>query len=85
MSGIPRIAVFPKCYMEELCVTRSFSLLQWIEMAARLPLERLELYPNFFASFRESVCFSRSYITRTCVKKSRMRWASDGPKYNFYL
>ncbi len=49
--GVPRIAVFPKCYMEELCVTRSLSLLQWIEMAARLPVEGLELYPGFFASF----------------------------------
>lgn len=51
LSAIPRIAVFPKCYMEELCVTRSLSLLQWIEMAATLPLEGLELYPDFFASF----------------------------------
>ncbi|MDQ2886755.1 MAG: sugar phosphate isomerase/epimerase [Chloroflexota bacterium] len=49
--GIPRIAVFPKCYMEELCVTRSLSLLQWIEMAANLPVKGLELYPGFFASF----------------------------------
>ena len=51
MPGVPRIAVFPKCYMEELCVRRSLSLLQWIEMAARLPVEGLELYPGFFASF----------------------------------
>ena len=54
LSAIPRIAVFPKCYMEELCVTRSLSLLQWIEMAAALPLEGLELYPDFFASFDDS-------------------------------
>ncbi len=51
MPAIPHIAVFPKCYMEELCVTRSLSLLQWIEMAAKLPIEGLELYPGFFASF----------------------------------
>ena len=51
ISGIPRVAVFPKCYMEELCVRHSLSLLQWIEMAAKLPIEGLELYPGFFASF----------------------------------
>ena len=46
-----RIAAFPKCYMDELCVTRSISLFQWIEMAATLGIEGLELYPGFFTSF----------------------------------
>lgn len=46
-----RIAAFPKCYMDELCVTRSLSLFEWIEMAARLPIEGLEFYPGFFSSF----------------------------------
>ena len=51
MPLIPRIAAFPKCYMDELCVTRSLSLFQWIDMAATLPIAGLELYPSFFASF----------------------------------
>lgn len=46
-----RIAAFPKCYMDELCVTRSISLLQWIDMAASLGVDGLEFYPGFFASF----------------------------------
>jgi sugar phosphate isomerase/epimerase len=49
-----RIAAFPKCYMDELCVTRSLSLFQWIEMAATLGVEGLEFYPGFFASFERS-------------------------------
>ncbi len=46
-----RLAAFPKCYMDELCVTRSLSLFQWIEMAGALTIEGLELYPGFFTSF----------------------------------
>lgn len=45
-----RIAAFPKCYMDELCVTRSLSLFQWIEMAAGLGIDGLEFYPGFFTS-----------------------------------
>lgn len=48
-----RIAAFPKCYMDELCVTRSMSLFAWIDIAATLGVEGLELYPGFFASFDE--------------------------------
>lgn len=46
-----RIAAFPKCYMDELCVTRSLSLFQWIEAAVTLGVDGLELYPGFFTSF----------------------------------
>lgn len=45
-----RLAAFPKCYMDELCVTRTLSLADWIEMASTLGVEGLELYPGFFAS-----------------------------------
>jgi sugar phosphate isomerase/epimerase len=47
------IAVFPKCYMDELCVTRSMSLLDWIDTAATLDIDGLELYPGFFTSFEQ--------------------------------
>lgn len=49
-----RIAAFPKCYMDELCVTRSLSLFEWIEMAATLGVDGVEFYPGFFASFEQS-------------------------------
>ena len=51
LDAAQRIAAFPKCYMDELCVTHSLSLLQWIELAATLDIDGLELYPGFFASF----------------------------------
>ena len=46
-----RLSAFPKCYMDELCVTRTLSLFDWIEMGATLGVEGLELYPGFFTSF----------------------------------
>ena len=48
------IAAFPKCYMDELCVTHSLSLFDWIEMGATLGVEGLELYPGFFASMERA-------------------------------
>ncbi len=55
MSSIrsSRIAAFPKCFMDELCVTRTMSLFQWIDMAATLGVDGLEMYPGFFASFED--------------------------------
>ena len=46
--------MFPKCFMDELCVTRTMSLFQWIDMAATLGVDGLEMYPGFFASFEEA-------------------------------
>lgn len=50
VGALPRIAAFPKCYMDELCVSRSLSLFEWIDMAAGLGVDGLELYPGFLAS-----------------------------------
>lgn len=46
-----RLAAFPKCFMDELSITRSMSLFQWIELAATLPVDGLELYDGFFPRF----------------------------------
>jgi sugar phosphate isomerase/epimerase len=51
MTFMIRIAAFPKCYMKELCITRSISIFEWIEMASKLGLDGLELNPAFFTSF----------------------------------
>jgi sugar phosphate isomerase/epimerase len=48
--GPIRLAAFPKCYMDELCVTRSLSLLDWIGLGATLGVEGLEFYAGFFPS-----------------------------------
>jgi len=53
-----RLAAFPKCYMDDLSVHRTLSLFQWIDMAASLPVDGLELYDGFFTSF------DQEYVTR---------------------
>ena len=41
---MPQLAVFPKAYMDDLCVHGSMSLRQWIEKAATLDVDGLEMY-----------------------------------------
>ena len=48
---MPKLSVFPKCYMDELCITRSMTLFDWIDLAATLDVDGIELYPGFFSSF----------------------------------
>ena len=43
----PRLAVFPKCFMDELCVRRTMTLFEWIELAATLGVDGLEFYSGF--------------------------------------
>jgi sugar phosphate isomerase/epimerase len=43
----PKLAAFPKCYMDELCVHRTMTLRDWIEMGATLGVQGLEFYSGF--------------------------------------
>ncbi len=43
----PKLAVFPKCYMDQLCVDRTMTLFEWIELAATLGVDGLEFYSGF--------------------------------------
>jgi sugar phosphate isomerase/epimerase len=43
----PRLAVFPKCFMDDLCVRRTMTLFEWIDLAATLDVEGLEFYSGF--------------------------------------
>ena len=44
---MPQLAVFPKAFMDPLCVDGSMTLAQWIEMAATLDVDGLEFYSGF--------------------------------------
>jgi len=54
----PRLAAFPKCYLDELCVHRTMTLRDWIEMGATLGVQGLEFYSGFLedneASLKEA-------------------------------
>jgi len=43
----PKLAAFPKCFIEELCVHHTMTLFDWIEMAATLGVDGLEFYSGF--------------------------------------
>jgi sugar phosphate isomerase/epimerase len=44
---MPRLAAFPKAWMDGLCVDGSLSLERWIEMASTLDVDGLEFYSGF--------------------------------------
>ena len=44
---MPKLAVFPKAYMDQLCVDGSMTIREWIELAATLDVEGLEFYTGF--------------------------------------
>src|SRR5215475_5840818 len=46
-----KLSAFPKCYMDDLCVTRTMTLFDWIELASTLGVDGIEMYPGFFAGF----------------------------------
>jgi len=43
----PKLAAFPKCFMDHLCVDRSMTLLEWIDLGATLGVDGLEFYSGF--------------------------------------
>ncbi len=43
----PRLAAFPKCYMDQLCVDHTMTVIEWIELAATLGVDGLEFYSGF--------------------------------------
>lgn len=43
----PKLAAFPKCYIDELCIHRTMTVFQWIELASTLGVDGLEFYSGF--------------------------------------
>jgi len=48
-----KLAAFPKCFMDPLVRDRTMTVFDWIEMAADLPIDGLEMYDGFFTSLDE--------------------------------
>ena len=49
-----KLAAFPKCFMDQLVRDRTMSVFDWIEMAADLPIDGLELYDGFLKSLEDA-------------------------------
>jgi sugar phosphate isomerase/epimerase len=43
----PRLAAFPKAYIDDLCLHHTMSLFEWIELASTLGIDGLEFYSGF--------------------------------------
>jgi sugar phosphate isomerase/epimerase len=43
----PKLAAFPKCYMDDLCVHKTMTVFDWIELAATLGVDGTEFYFGF--------------------------------------
>jgi sugar phosphate isomerase/epimerase len=48
-----KLAAFPKCFMDQLVRDHTMTVFDWIELAADLPIDGLELYDGFLASLDE--------------------------------
>ena len=44
---MPKLAAFPKAYLDDLCVHNTMSIRQWIELASTLDIDGLEFYSGF--------------------------------------
>lgn len=53
---MPRLAVFPKAFMDDLCVTGTMSIREWIELAATLDIDGLEFYSGFLEMREPNAC-----------------------------
>ncbi len=51
---MPKLAVFPKAFMNELCKTGTMKVSEWIELASKLDVEGLEWYAGFLEMSDES-------------------------------
>jgi sugar phosphate isomerase/epimerase len=51
---MPRLAAFPKAYMQALCKDGSMTVSQWIELAATLGVDGVEWYAGFIEMADES-------------------------------
>ncbi len=48
---MPKLAAFPKGFMDALCVDKTMTLFEWIDLAATLDVQGVEMYDGFFESF----------------------------------
>ena len=78
---MPKLSVFPKCYMDELVVHKTMSIFDWIHLAADLDVDGLEMYPGFFADTTdEYIARVRSACEQAGLVTSMMCFSPDFTK-----
>ena len=51
---MPKLAAFPKAFMQALCKDGTMTVSEWIEMAVKLDIDGLEWYAGFIEMQHES-------------------------------
>ena len=58
----PKLAAFPKCFMDELCVHRTMTLAQWIDLAATLGVDGLEFGSAFLDESEDALRSAKAQL-----------------------
>ncbi len=75
---MPRLAVFPKCFMDDLCVKGTMTVYEWIDLASTLPVQGLEFYTGFLPEDRRELGRIRDALRR---KKLEMPMLCCSPDF----
>jgi len=59
---MPRLAVFPKAYLDPLCVTGEMSIRDWIKLAATLDVDGLEFYSGMIGLSERDTCLEARQV-----------------------
>jgi hypothetical protein len=70
----PKLAAFPKAFMDELCVDKTMSVFDWIELASTLDLDGLEFYTGFCQSDPAWIGAVRAALEKKNLVTGRRRW-----------
>lgn len=71
---MPKLAVFPKAFMQQLCVTGTMKVADWIALASELDIDGIEWYAGFlemkeesnWAMFKDLVAAKNKVIPMMC-------------------
>jgi sugar phosphate isomerase/epimerase len=74
-----KLAAFPKCFMDQLCVERSMTIFEWIELASTLDVDGLEFYSGFVDSLDQATL--EKVREKLCEKKLEMPMLCYSPNF----
>ena len=52
---MPKLAAFPKCFLDDIIVHKSMTLFDWIKNASQLGVDGLEMHYLFFEGMGNSL------------------------------
>jgi sugar phosphate isomerase/epimerase len=84
----PRLAAFPKCYLDQIAGARTMSVFDWVDMARTLDADGLEMYEGFFTSLEpgyldtvgEAIASSGFAMPMLCCSPDFTQADEDGRK-----